>query len=168
MPVFQIELHFMRADVAIFAELEEKQCWLTEIYFSHFFLKSLSFSQCQLIVLWQLIWNCYLRTSITTVKLLPHNSYNFWTFAFLKACTLLSPLGIKSCACLRAPRLTQRTLTYPQLGRFTAHTERSSNQFSFTPTEINTHTSTHRAFEHQPQNRDAYKQPTNIILDKKL
>ena len=34
---------------------------------------------------------------------------------YLKACTLLSPLGIKSCACLRAPRLTQRTLTYPQL-----------------------------------------------------
>ena len=104
-----------------------------------------------------------------TFKLLPHHAYNFWTFAFLKACTLLSPLGIKSCACLRAPRLTQRTLTYPQLGtvghswaqlgtltypqlgRFTAkHTERSSNQFSFTPTEINTHTSTHRAYEHSP------------------
>ena len=51
-----------------------------------------------------------------TFKLLPHHAYNFWTFAFLKACTLLSPLGIKSCACLRAPRLTQRTLTYPQLG----------------------------------------------------
>ena len=85
-----------------------------------------------------------------TFKLLPHHAYNFWTFAFLKACTLLSPLGIKSCACLRAPRLTQRTLTYPQLGRFTAHTERSSNQFSFTPTEINTHTSTYRAYEHSP------------------
>ena len=43
-PVFQIELHFMRADVAIFAELEEKQCWLTEIYFSHFFLKTITFN----------------------------------------------------------------------------------------------------------------------------
>ena len=103
----------------------------------------------------------------------------FGLLHFSKHVLCFLPLGIKSCACLRAPRLTQRTLTYPQLGtltypqlgRFTAHTERSSNQFSFTPTEINTHTSTHRAYEHSPptqKKRDEYKQPTNIILGKKL
>ena len=102
-----------------------------------------------------------------TFKLLPHHAYNFWTFAFLKACTLLSPSGYQVLRLFTGspPHSTHPylptvghswaqlgTLTYPQLGAvFTAkHTERSSNQFSFTPTEINTHTSTHRAYEHSP------------------
>ena len=136
---------------AIFAELEEKQCWLTEIYFSHFFLKSLSFSQCQLIVLWQLIWNCYLRTSITNIQTITSQFLQFLDFCISQSMYFAFSPGYQVLRLFTGspPHSTHPYL--PTVGPFhRAHWALKQSIFFHTHRDKYTHKHTQGIYEHQP------------------